>query len=59
MQRVCGQHIGGGGVGTSISVGAFTKGLGFWDLLGFIAATGAFVPVLLALCLILLPKQER
>ncbi|MCW2248837.1 ribosome-dependent ATPase [Azospirillum fermentarium] len=42
-----------------ISVGAFTKGLGFWDLLGFIAATGAFVPVLLALCLILLPKQER
>ncbi len=42
-----------------ISVGAFTKGLGFWDLLGFIAATAAFVPVLLALCLILLPKQEK
>jgi ribosome-dependent ATPase len=40
------------------SVGAFTKGLGFADLLPFIAATAAFWPVLLALAWLFLRKQE-
>ncbi len=42
-----------------LSVGAFTKGLGFLELLPFIGAMAAFVPVLLALGVLLLPKQER
>jgi ribosome-dependent ATPase len=40
------------------SVGAFTKGLGFADLLPFIAATAVFWPVLLALAWLFLRKQE-
>jgi ribosome-dependent ATPase len=40
------------------SVGAFTKGLSFADLLPFIAATGAFWPVLLGLAWLFLRKQE-
>lgn len=40
------------------SVGAFTKGLGFAELLPFIAATAAFWPVLLALAWLFLRKQE-
>ena len=40
------------------SVGAFTKGLGFVDLLPFILATAAFWPVLLALAWLFLRKQE-
>ncbi len=40
------------------SVGAFTKGLGFADLLPFLAATAAFWPVLLALAWLFLRKQE-
>jgi ribosome-dependent ATPase len=42
-----------------ISVGAFTKGLGLPELLPFILATAAFVPVFLALGVAFLPKQER
>ncbi len=42
-----------------ISVGAFTKGLAFPELLPFILATAAFVPVFLALGVAFLPKQER
>lgn len=42
-----------------LSVGAFTKGLGLVELLPFIAAMAAFVPVLLTLGVLLLPKQER
>ncbi|SMH46138.1 ribosome-associated ATPase/putative transporter RbbA [Azospirillum agricola] len=42
-----------------LSVGAFTKGLGFTELLPFIAATAAFIPALLALGVLFLPKQER
>ncbi|MCG5243913.1 ribosome-associated ATPase/putative transporter RbbA [Azospirillum doebereinerae] len=42
-----------------LSVGAFTKGLSFTELLPFIAATAAFVPALLALGVLFLPKQER
>ena len=41
-----------------ISVGAFTKGLGFFELLPFIAATAAFWPALLALAFLILRKQE-
>ena len=41
-----------------ISVGAFTKGLGFTELLPFIAATAAFWPALLALAYLILRKQE-
>ncbi len=40
------------------SVGAFTKGLGFADLLPFIFATAAFWPLLLALAWLFLRKQE-
>jgi ribosome-dependent ATPase len=43
----------------NISVGAFTKGLGFQDLAGDLAALAAFVPVLTALSLVVLRKQER
>ena len=42
-----------------LSVGAFTKGLGLTELLPFILATAAFVPVFLALGVAFLPKQER
>jgi len=41
-----------------ISVGAFTKGLGFAELLPFIAATAAFWPALLAIAWLILHKQE-
>lgn len=40
------------------SVGAFTKGLGFADLLPFILSTAAFWPVLLAMAWLFLRKQE-
>ncbi|HVY15354.1 MAG TPA: ribosome-associated ATPase/putative transporter RbbA [Rhodopila sp.] len=42
-----------------ISVGTFTKGLGFADLTGRLAGLSLFFPILLTLSLILLPKQER
>ena len=42
-----------------VSVGTFTKGLGFADLAPNILALSAFVPALLTLSLLLLPKQEQ
>ncbi|WP_143273159.1 ribosome-associated ATPase/putative transporter RbbA [Azospirillum palustre] len=42
-----------------LSVGAFTKGLALPELLPFILATAAFIPVFLALGVAFLPKQER
>jgi len=42
-----------------ISVGTFTKGLGFSDLGGDLLALAAFVPVLTLLSVLLLRKQER
>ncbi len=42
-----------------ISVGAFTKGLGFADLATKLAALALFVPILTLLSLFLLRKQER
>jgi ribosome-dependent ATPase len=42
-----------------VSVGTFTKGLGFADLATNLAALAVFVPALLALGLLLLRKQER
>ena len=42
-----------------VSVGAFTKGLGFADLGHNLLALAAFVPALLTLSLLLLRKQER
>jgi ribosome-dependent ATPase len=42
-----------------VSVGTFTKGLGFGDLGGSIAVLAAFVPVLTVINLILLRRQER
>jgi ribosome-dependent ATPase len=42
-----------------VSVGTFTKGLGFTDLAINIGALALFVPALLALSLLLLRKQER
>ena len=42
-----------------VSVGTFTKGLGFADLRTDLAALVLFVPALLALSLLLLRKQER
>ena len=42
-----------------VSVGAFTKGLGFADLGHNLVALAAFVPALLTLSLLLLRKQER
>jgi len=42
-----------------ISVGTFTKGLGFQDLAGDIAKLAIFVPALILLSLVLLRKQER
>jgi ribosome-dependent ATPase len=42
-----------------ISVGTFTKGLGFYDLSTDLAALSLFVPILTLLSLLLLRKQER
>jgi len=42
-----------------ISVGTFTKGLGFQDLSGDVARLAIFIPVLLLLSLLLLRKQEK
>ncbi|KAA0596675.1 ribosome-dependent ATPase [Azospirillum lipoferum] len=42
-----------------LSVGAFTKGLALPELIPFILATAAFIPVFLALGVAFLPKQER
>jgi len=42
-----------------ISVGTFTKGLGFLDLDKNLAALAVFIPVLTLLSLLLLRKQER
>jgi ribosome-dependent ATPase len=42
-----------------ISVGAFTKGLGFADLSGYLARLALFAPALLLLSLLLLRKQEK
>jgi ribosome-dependent ATPase len=42
-----------------ISVGTFTKGLGFADLSGELLALFAFVPALTLLSLVLLPGQEK
>ena len=42
-----------------ISVGTFTKGLGFLDLVMDLAALTVFIPVLTLLSLLLLRKQER
>ena len=42
-----------------ISVGTFTKGLGFLDLSADLAALAAFVPVLTLMNVLLLRKQER
>jgi ribosome-dependent ATPase len=42
-----------------ISVGTFTKGLGFADLSANLAALAVFIPILTLLSLLLLRKQER
>ncbi len=42
-----------------ISVGAFTKGLYFADLAGYVAILSLFFPGLVALSLVLLRKQEK
>lgn len=42
-----------------ISVGTFTKGLGFRDLYGYIAATAVFAPLFTLLSLALLRKRQR
>jgi ribosome-dependent ATPase len=42
-----------------VSVGTFTKGLGFADLATNIGALTVFIPALLSLSLLLLRKQER
>jgi ribosome-dependent ATPase len=42
-----------------ISVGTFTKGLGFADLGASILMLVLFIPVLTSISLMLLPKQER
>ena len=42
-----------------ISVGAFTKGLGFADLYRNLLALAAFIPILMLLNMALLRKQER
>ena len=43
----------------AISVGAFTKSLGFADLAGALLKLAAFVPLLTGLSLVLLPRQDR
>jgi ribosome-dependent ATPase len=42
-----------------VSVGTFTKGLGFHDLAGQLWVLAIFVPALTLLSLMLLPAQER
>ena len=42
-----------------VSVGTFTKGLGFSDLAANLAALAVFIPALTLLSLLLLRKQER
>jgi len=42
-----------------ISVGTFTKGLGFQDLGSSILMLALFIPILTSISLLLLPKQER
>ena len=42
-----------------ISVGTFTKGLGFGDLTGHLGALAVFVPALTLLSLVLLRRQEK
>lgn len=42
-----------------VSVGAFTKGLGFADLAADLATLALFVPALLTLSLLMLRRQER
>ena len=42
-----------------ISIGTFTKGLGFADLSPNLAALAVFIPILILLSLLLLRKQER
>ena len=42
-----------------ISVGTFTKGLGFADLSAYLLGLAAFIPVLIILNLVFLRKQER
>lgn len=42
-----------------VSVGTFTKGLGFADLTTNLAALAIFIPALTLLNLLLLRKQER
>ena len=42
-----------------ISVGTFTKGLGFGDLAAHLAQLAVFIPVLTLISLLLLRKQER
>jgi ribosome-dependent ATPase len=43
----------------NVSVGAFTKGLGFAELAGNLVALAVFIPVLTALSLVFLRKQAR
>jgi ribosome-dependent ATPase len=42
-----------------ISIGTFTKGLGFWDLVPSLAELAVFIPALTFLSLLFLRKQER
>jgi ribosome-dependent ATPase len=42
-----------------ISVGTFTKGLGFAELSSYLADLALFVPALLTLSFVLLRKQEK
>jgi ribosome-dependent ATPase len=42
-----------------ISVGTFTKGLGFADLGGYLLALAAFIPVLTLLSIVLVRRQEK
>ena len=42
-----------------VSVGTFTKGLGFSDLAMNIGALAVFIPALTMLSILLLRKQER
>jgi ribosome-dependent ATPase len=42
-----------------VSVGTFTKGLGFLDLAPNLAGLAVFIPILTLLSLLLLRKQER
>jgi ribosome-dependent ATPase len=42
-----------------ISVGTFTKGLGFGDLYGYLLELAVFFPAFILLSLLLLRRQER